>query len=142
MKITQSFPLKWNLKTTFELTETKLIQKWTSFTHSGSSEYLLNTISPASVRVKNSDSTFESYAWFFAATTGVISFLDNHFPIPLYVFFISLGITLFFILFYFFKKSEYEIFVNKTDQGLFSIRYTREGKEKAFIEELKLKTSK
>lgn len=142
MKITQKFPLKWNLKTTFELTDTKLIQKWTSFTHSGSSEYLLNTISPASVRVKNSDRIFESYAWFFGATTSIITFLDNHFPIPLYVFFLSLAITSLFISLYFFKKSEYEIFVNKSDQGLFSIRYTKEGEEKAFIEQLKLRASK
>jgi len=142
MILKQNYPLLWNQKVVFELTDTKVTQKWTSLTNSGSSEFLLTSISPASVKIKHSDRSFESIAWFFFACGGVLTYLSNRLPIPFSFALISLGISLIFTFLYFFKKSEYEIFLNNTNQGLFRIRHSKEGEEKAFIEELKLKVSK
>jgi hypothetical protein len=143
MKLVQKYPLNWNLKWTYELTDSKLLQSYQSLVASGSREIDLSILSSTVSTARNGNKAFENLAWFFVFI-GVI--LGSPFLLPLKLRMLGLGLSLLiaFVSFltYLLKKDSYEVFNDKNSGPLFSIKLTKKGDEKPFLEELKKRIQK
>lgn len=145
MKLIQRYPLNFNGKSTYELTDSKVIYDYKAFNTSYHYDFLISDISPLVARAKQGDKSLQNLAWFF----GICAYLSSvFFRISKLHFLLLLGllavfglITLICILLYFFKKYEYEVFRGKNGETLFWIKHTSMGEEKTFLEELKKRIS-
>lgn len=139
MKLIQRYPLHWNLVNTFELTDSKVIYSWESWTSKGSVEYPFSDLDKSTARSSYGSSAFSNIAWgtFFAAV--ISSTLLRFLPFKIYslIVFGLFSIALISLFIYLFRKDDYEVFRNKSNYGVFGIRLTKKGSEKSFIEELK-----
>ncbi len=139
MKIVQRHPLHFNMTTTFELLDDRVVYSWKAWNGSGKSEYPLSIISPMTSVGTHSNKTLSNYGFFFVFCFMVSSFLGRLFfgdAVDIFTFG-ALAIACIFGIAYLVLREEYEVFRNTTGIYLLGIKDPSKPAEVKFIEELK-----
>jgi len=141
MKLVQRYPLHFNSKQTYELSDTAIINTYEAWDGSGRYEYSLTAISPITSIIKQGTKSLNNIAWFFAFCAFIVTVFRLPFAIGspfIFAFLMLAGVC---VATYFLHKNQYEVFRDRNGQILFWIKTTSSGKEKDFVNALKSKLS-